>query len=41
MKNGYNGKILKVDLTKGALQVEEPTDYFYRLYMGGSALGTR
>jgi aldehyde:ferredoxin oxidoreductase len=39
MKNGYNGKVLKVDLTTGALQVEKPTDSFYRLYMGGSALG--
>lgn len=39
MKNGYYGKILKVDLTKGDFQVEEPTDSFYRLYMGGSALG--
>jgi aldehyde:ferredoxin oxidoreductase len=39
MPNGYNGKILHVDLTKGALTVEEPNEAFYRKYMGGSAMG--
>jgi aldehyde:ferredoxin oxidoreductase len=39
MPNGYNGKILHVDLTKGSLTVEEPNDAFYRKYMGGSAMG--
>ena len=39
MPNGYNGKILHVDLTKGALTVEEPDEAFYRKYMGGSAMG--
>ncbi len=39
MPNGYNGKILHVDLTKGALTVEEPQEAFYRKYLGGSAMG--
>jgi len=39
MPNGYNGKILHVDLTKGELTVEEPKDAFYRKYLGGSAMG--
>src|SRR5512138_2942805 len=39
MPNGYNGKILHVDLTKGELTVEEPQESFYRKYLGGSAMG--
>jgi aldehyde:ferredoxin oxidoreductase len=39
MPNGYNGKILHVDLTKGTLEVEEPKEAFYRKYLGGSAMG--
>ena len=39
MPNGYTGKILHVDLTEGALTVEEPTESFYRKYLGGSAMG--
>jgi len=39
MPNGYNGKILHVDLTKGELSVEEPKEAFYRKYLGGSAMG--
>src|SRR5512139_977595 len=39
MPNGYNGKILHVDLTKGSLTVEEPQEAFYRMYLGGSAMG--
>lgn len=39
MPNGYNGKILHVDLTKGTLEVKEPEEAFYRKYMGGSAMG--
>jgi aldehyde:ferredoxin oxidoreductase len=39
MSNGYHGKILHVDLTKGLLEVEEPDETFYRRYMGGSAWG--
>ena len=38
MPNGYNGKILHVNLTTGQLLVEEPDEAFYRKYMGGSAL---
>ena len=39
MPHGYNGKILHVDLTSGALTVEEPPESFYRKYLGGSAMG--
>jgi aldehyde:ferredoxin oxidoreductase len=39
MPNGYNGKILHVDLTKGSFEVEEPKEAFYRKYLGGSAMG--
>ena len=39
MPNGYNGKILHVDLTRGELTVEEPQEAFYRKYLGGSAMG--
>lgn len=39
MPNGYNGKILHVDLTSGSLVVEEPNEAFYRKYLGGSAMG--
>ncbi len=38
MPHGYNGKILRVDLTSGQFGVEEPDEVFYRKYMGGSAL---
>lgn len=39
MPNGYNGKVLHVDLTSGSLTVEEPNEAFYRKYLGGSAMG--
>ena len=39
MLYGYNGKILHVDLTLGNLTVETPPESFYRMYMGGSAMG--
>lgn len=39
MPHGYNGRILHVDLTRGALTVETPPEQFYRTYMGGSAMG--
>jgi aldehyde:ferredoxin oxidoreductase len=39
MPNGYNGRILHVDLTKGELTIEEPEEAFYRKYLGGSAMG--
>jgi len=40
MAYGYNGKILHVDLTTGTIEVEAPSDSFYRRYLGGSAMGT-
>ncbi len=39
MPNGYSGKILRVDLSSSDLSVEEPSEEFYRKYLGGSALG--
>jgi len=39
MPYGYNGKILHVDLTNSRLEMEEPSEDFYRKYMGGSAMG--
>lgn len=39
MPNGFNGKILHVDLTSKKLTVEEPEEAFYRKYLGGSAMG--
>jgi len=39
MPNGYNGKILHVDLSRNKLEIEEPSEGFYRKYMGGSAMG--
>jgi aldehyde:ferredoxin oxidoreductase len=38
MPNGYNGKILRVDLTNATLTEESPPENIYRQYMGGSAL---
>ena len=38
MPNGFNGKILKIDLSTQSILVEEPEDIFYRTYMGGSSL---
>ena len=38
MAQGYNGKILHVNLTSGQMRVEEPDEPFYRKYMGGSAM---
>jgi aldehyde:ferredoxin oxidoreductase len=37
---GYNGKILKVDLTTGQIAIEENEPGFYRTYLGGSLLGS-
>jgi aldehyde:ferredoxin oxidoreductase len=39
MPYGYHGRILHVDLTNEALEVEEPQASFYRTYAGGSAMG--
>ncbi len=38
MPNGYNGKVLHVDLSKSSLEIEKPQARFYHEYMGGSAL---
>ena len=39
MPFGYNGKILRVDLSRKEVTVEEPDEYFYRTYGGGACLG--
>ena len=36
MEHGYGGKILRVDLSRGKITVDEPDDTFYRRYFGGS-----
>ena len=36
---GYCGRILHVDLTRRKCHVEEPSEDFYRKYIGGSSLG--
>ncbi|MHB0868519.1 MAG: aldehyde ferredoxin oxidoreductase family protein, partial [Chloroflexota bacterium] len=38
MPHGYYGKILRVNLSTGALSVDAPDDSFYRRYMGGAAM---
>ncbi len=40
MLYGYTGKILHIDLTKGKIRTEHPTQKFYKTYIGGSAMGT-
>jgi aldehyde:ferredoxin oxidoreductase len=40
MLYGYAGNILHVDLTKGKISKEQPTEEFYKTYIGGSAMGT-
>jgi len=40
MAFGYNGKILKVNLNDLTYVVEEKDDYFYRTFMGGSAMAS-
>jgi len=32
---GYNGKIAHIDLSTSTVTVEEPTEEFYRTYLGG------
>lgn len=39
MKYGYTGKILRIDLTRNKIEIEEKDDLFYRKYMGGTCLG--
>lgn len=38
MPFGYNGKILHINLTDNSWEIEEPTEKWYRTYVGGSAL---
>ena len=38
MRNGYNGKILRVDLGEEKFAVEEPDELFYRTYLGGRGI---
>src|SRR4030043_2286013 len=38
MAYGYNGKILRVDLGKESISVEEPPKNFYCRYLGGGTL---
>ena len=38
MIGGTYGKILHVDLTSGDTHIEEPSDDFYRLLVGGRAV---
>lgn len=40
MATSYNGKILHVDLGKLETWIEEPPGSFYRMYGGGSGMGT-
>ena len=37
MAHGYNGKILRVDLSSGKISVDEPDEVYYRRYLGGRA----
>jgi len=32
---GYNGRILRVDLASGQFSIEEPSEEYYKLYLGG------
>jgi len=40
MPNGYNGKILHVDLSSMKMRVEEPDELFYRTYLGGGGIAS-
>jgi len=39
MSFGYAGSILHIDLTSKTIQIEHPSEDFYRSYMGGGAMG--
>ena len=36
MPHGYNRKILHVNLSSAALEIEQPPEEFYRKYMGAT-----
>ena len=38
MPKGYNGKILRVDLERESIEVEEPQEILYSRYLGGGTL---
>jgi len=38
MPYGYNGRVLRVNLSEREIMVEEPEEIFYRRYLGGEAL---
>ena len=38
MPYGYTGKVLRVDLSREKVWIEEPDELFYRKYMGGRAI---
>ncbi len=38
MSKGYNRKILRINLTDGKIEIEEPDEFIYRNYLGGAAL---
>src|SRR5512146_2401602 len=38
MQGAFNGKFLRVDLTKGTTAVEEVPELIYRMYLGGNCL---
>jgi aldehyde:ferredoxin oxidoreductase len=40
MPNGYNGKILHIDLSSMKMKVEEPEELFYRTYLGGGGIAS-
>jgi aldehyde:ferredoxin oxidoreductase len=40
MPQGYTGTILRVDLNSGQIEKQHLDEEFYRMYMGGGALGT-
>ena len=40
MPNGYNGRILRVNLTAGTTSVETPDETTYRRYLGGGGLAS-
>lgn len=40
MPKGYTGTILRVDLSSAQIERQHPDEGFYRMYMGGSALGS-
>lgn len=41
MSKGYNGKILRVDLSEGKVWTEEPEELIYRTHLGGAGLAVQ